>query len=98
MRQSFKPICCLFLASTLSLSVLGQDQKQVKPVADKTVTTDKAENAPPEKVLTLQQQHALGLLDQLFEASKNFSDDTIKIQIQARIADVLWEHDEARAR
>src|SRR5437899_1132186 len=98
MRQSLKPFCCLFLALTLSFSILAQDTKQIKPVADKTAPTEKGENAPPEKVLTVQQQHALGLLDQLFETSKSFDDDTIKIQIQARIADALWEHDEARAR
>src|SRR4051794_38633729 len=98
MRQSLKPLCCSFLVLTLSLSILAQDVKQAKPVAEKTVATEKGETAPPEKVLTIQQQHALGLLDQLFETAKSFDDDTIKIQIQARIADALWEHNEARAR
>ena len=98
MRQSVKPFCCSFLVMVLSVSILAQNANQTKPGPDKTTSPEKADGGAHEKVLTIQQQHALGLLDHLFETSKDFTDGKLKIQIQARIADALWEHDEPRAR
>jgi tetratricopeptide (TPR) repeat protein len=47
---------------------------------------------------TADQQSALIVLDQLFEAAKGFEDDRLRIRTQARIADMLWPYDEPRAR
>jgi hypothetical protein len=47
---------------------------------------------------TPDQQSALIVLDQLFEAAKGFEDDLLRIRTQARVADMLWPYDEPRAR
>src|SRR4051812_35004513 len=99
MRRGMKPLCSLLLICSFGFSLMGQEVKSGKPALEKTATTEKpAKEAGSEPVLTIYQQRALGMLDQLFETSKDFSDDKVRIQVQARIADALWEHDEARAR
>ena len=48
--------------------------------------------------LTLEQQYALGVLDQLLSSSKEFEDDRLRIRTQAQVADILWPYDAPRAR
>src|ERR1044072_2420098 len=50
------------------------------------------------KALTLEQQYALGVLDQLLSSSKEFEDDRLRIRTKAQVADILWRYDEPRAR
>src|SRR6185503_16505325 len=50
------------------------------------------------KVLDATSKQALSLLDQLLESAGSFADVEVRIRVQTQIADLLWEHDQARAR
>src|SRR5215212_6028749 len=41
---------------------------------------------------------AIQLVSALADDARNFKDDTLKVQVQARVADVLWNVDRVRAR
>src|SRR5438876_353744 len=90
----------LLLLVSLNAPFLAQSPKP-KPTA-RVRTPERSEAAAVgstgEKTLTLHQQHALGLLDQLFDQAKEFSDAQAKIRIQAQIDDLLWGYHEPRAR
>ncbi len=50
------------------------------------------------ETLTLEQQYALAVLEQLLSSSKGFEDDRLRIKTQVQAADILWPYDEPRAR
>jgi len=50
------------------------------------------------KILDAMSKQALSLLDQLLESAGSFADVEVRIRVQTQIADLLWEHDHARAR
>ncbi|MFY9607818.1 MAG: hypothetical protein WAU45_04290 [Blastocatellia bacterium] len=51
-----------------------------------------------ETVATQNQKRMFLLLDHLLETSRGFSDPHLQLEIQTRIADLLWSRDERRAR
>lgn len=51
-----------------------------------------------EAAATQNQKRMFLLLDQLLETSRGFSDQQLQIEIQTRIADLLWPRDEPRSR
>jgi len=62
-------------------------------------TTSPANNNSPSARVGLQvEERALGLLDQLFAATKDFKDDGLRIRLQAQLANTLWDYDQPRAR
>jgi len=100
MSQTLKVVCGLLLVISLGLPLPAQDtKKRKKPSVEKPQEgAAQTENSSAEKALTIHQQRALFLLDQLFESTKDFKDSLFKIRVQAQIADLLWEHDKVRAR
>lgn len=57
------------------------------------------QQAPSKPIaLDANQRKALAVLDQLQETAKSLEDDEIRIRVQAKIADLLWQRDERRAR
>jgi len=99
MSHIFKAIGGLLLIAALDLTVAAQNVKENKSSGEKpSASSVRSESSSGEKALNVDQQRALWLLDQLFETAKEFSDDQLKIRVQAQIADALWEYDEARAR
>ena len=58
----------------------------------------KMRDGRPRAELTLEQQYALNVLDQLLSSSKESGDDRLRIRTQSQVADILWPYDEPRAR
>src|SRR5262249_16488017 len=68
-------------------------------LASPAQTTSPANNNSPSARVGLQVEgRALGLLDQLFAATKDFKDDGLRIRLQAQLANTLWDYDQPRAR
>jgi hypothetical protein len=86
-------VACLLLAA-LPLGAASVFPQSRPPAGEKKAQTAKQ----PERQLTPRQQRALALLDQLAEQAKEVKDDRVRIQLQSRIADLLWKYDEPRAR
>ncbi|MEN3334819.1 MAG: hypothetical protein V7641_4184 [Blastocatellia bacterium] len=84
-------ICCA--ASGAQHISAGTPSSEQPPERRRRVENDRAE-----KRLTIDQQRALWVMDQLFEAAKEVEDLYLRITTQAKVADALWEYDEARAR
>lgn len=82
MRNVYKAIYSLLLMLALVLPVAAQNKKPVKPYA-------KSRTESGENELTPEQQLALIVLGQLFEAAKGIDDEQLKIKTQAQIADLL---------
>jgi hypothetical protein len=90
--------------SLLLVSVLGG--ASAVRVAAQSSTIDAAQprsaNAAHSKAIASQaasdRQRALRMLDPLFEATGGLDSDLTRIYLQIRIADMLWEYDEPRAR
>jgi tetratricopeptide (TPR) repeat protein len=48
--------------------------------------------------LTIEQQNALGVLDSLADQAKGIDDEAVRIRVEARVADVMWDRDRERAK
>ncbi|MBV9924524.1 MAG: hypothetical protein JOZ96_05730 [Acidobacteria bacterium] len=83
----------LILSLTLGLAAPARGVQRTKGARGRQ--TQPSKNVVP---LTPDQQSALALLEQLFEAARGFDDETLKIRTLARVADTLWPYDESRAR
>lgn len=88
-------ILSLFVAVSLSFSLLAPDVQYKK--RSKSSAKARAGNGD-NRVLTPTQQRALWIVEQLFDKAKEFKDDQVKIRVQAKIADILWERNESIAR
>lgn len=94
MRDVNKAAYSLLLTLALVLPIAAQNKEQKKPVkSDAKSRIESTENE-----LTPEQQLALTVLGQLFEAAKGIEDEQLKIKTQAQIADLLWPYDEPSAR
>jgi len=87
MSRLMKATFSLLLIVLFGLPLHAQEIQRVTPLDN-----------PVEPSPTPTQRQALARLDQLLETSGNFADAQLKLKIQAEIADVLWPHDEPRAR
>ena len=87
------------VALTLSVTSIAWGQSAgTKPVSDSTKSPSAA-NAPGQvKTVDATRKQALALLDQLLVLAGGFADVEVRIRVQAQIADLLWEHDQPRAR
>ena len=87
------------IAITLSVTsiVLGQSTG-TKPASDSAKAPSAATAPGQVKTVDATRKQALQLLDQLLEAAGSFADAEVRIRVQAQIADLLWEHDQPRAR
>ncbi|HEY0319587.1 MAG TPA: hypothetical protein VGC66_01320 [Pyrinomonadaceae bacterium] len=94
MRDVNKAAYSLLLILALMLPVAAQNKEQKKPV--KSDTKSRIEST--ENELMPEQQLALTILGQLFEAAKGIEDEQVKIKTQAQISDLLWPYDEPSAR
>src|SRR2546423_1477732 len=86
-------VSSIILCFTLGLTALAQGAQNKKATQG-----HRAQGAKGNFLPTSDQQSALIVLDQLFEATKGFEDDVLRIRPQAHVADVLWPYDEPRAR
>src|SRR5690242_2812381 len=79
---------------TLVLSIIWSTVAQTQtPPKDSRPAKDRETAAKIE-----QWNFAIQLVSALADDARNFKDDTLKVQVQARVADVLWNVDRARAR
>jgi hypothetical protein len=87
-----KAVGAILLSLMLCASVAAQGGQKRKGTSAK-----KRGGSVPEAP-TLEQQYALGVLDQLLSSSKEFEDERLRVRTQAQVADILWRYDEPRAR
>ena len=101
MLALLRTIFFISLITSLHLPLFAQSDKfqsgqPKKPASEKpSVSHVEAKNNHD---LTSVQRRALDLLAQLSDAVKALDDESLKLKLQAQIADALWEHDENRAR
>jgi hypothetical protein len=89
----------LLVIFSLNSSLMAQNvQNQKNPNRPSNTGATRIGRGDHNKVLTQPQQRARLMVDELSEAAQAFSDDGLKIRIQASIADLLWGYDEAQAR
>lgn len=93
MTFMYKAIFGLILFCTLGFTASAQGVRNTKEAQGK-----KTQGAKHTALLTPDQQSALLMLDQLFEAARGFDDVVLRIRTQVRVADTLWPYDERRAR
>src|SRR5205807_4148360 len=99
---SFFPagLCLLTLSSAIqaqtNTSQLPNDPKNV--VAVKTAEDKAAKDLEAERILKERRANAQSLLISLAADAANFSDQKLRARTEARIADVLWDADQERAR
>lgn len=93
MRQLLKAACAVLLGAALCVSAAAQGGGQKRKGAGA-----KARAGGRAEALTLEQQYALSVLDQLLSSSKEFEDDRLRVRTRAQVADILWRYDEPRAR
>lgn len=87
-----KNTTCIFLLITTPLLAAPAQNAPAQKSPTKQATTErrKLENPLLQKIKSV--------LDQVLEAQKSFSDETLRVVVQAQIADALWGYDEPRAR
>ena len=90
-----KKAVCLMLVCAAPLVTFARPSS-----ADKKPTSDQQAGTVSEKLPSLDpsEQHILSALDQLIEAQQGFADNTLRVVMRVRIADMLWSFDEPRAR
>jgi len=89
----------LFLFSSISLNVSAQISKPPKPsTTSLSATTSTESEKTGDKIVSINRQRALDLLDQLLTQSKGIEDDSFRIRFQVQVADTLWEYEEFLAR
>lgn len=99
MLYLLKAACCLLLIVSTGAPLLGQNVQQRKPPSGKETDQEATtKGANMEDSITPHQQIALSTLEQLLEPTKDFKDVKLRVKVEARIADTLWEYDQARAR
>ena len=91
MKRVKKTACILLLITTPLLATAAQNVPARKPSTELSAS----EKAQPRNPLL---QKITSVLDQVLEAQKSFQDETLRIMIQAQVADMLWSYDEPRAR
>jgi len=91
MNRVKKTTSILLLVSTPMMGTAAQNPPAKKPSTEQAAT----EKAPPSNPLP---QKITAALDQVLEAQKSFTDERLRIMIQAQVADILWSYDEPRAR
>jgi hypothetical protein len=88
-------ICLLGFSATL----VAQQTDANKAVLKSTPGNNKpAKDPEAERILKERRANAQSLLINLAADARNFSDQTLRARTQARIADILWEADQERAR
>jgi hypothetical protein len=87
-----KKVACIFLLLTTSLPSTAA---QTTPAKNPSAEQAPSEKAQPGNPLL---QKIISVLDRVLEAQKTFADESLRVMIQAHIADILWSYDESRAR
>jgi hypothetical protein len=91
MNRVRKIPCIVLLIATPLLAAAAQNAPAKNPLADPALS----EKAQPTNPLVLK---ITSVLDQVLEAQKTFADQSLRVMIQAQVADMLWSHDQPRAR
>lgn len=101
MRGFCHPLRLVIIGCALVFSMAPAAAQEQRPPAGSQRTaqpTKRADKGPAERKLTPEQQRALWLLDGLLDDAKKLDDEQARVKTQARIADILWDYDEPRAR
>lgn len=91
MNRVRKAACILLLVTTPMLATAAQNVPAMKPSTEQSAS----EKAQPRNPLL---QKITSLLDQVLEEQKSFPDETLRVMLQALVADMLWSYDAPRAR
>ena len=76
----------------------ASEPKNIVPVKSTTTKSDPKEDAEAARIIRERRANAQSLLISLASDAGNFSDETLRARTEARIADVLWDADQERAR
>lgn len=87
-----KKNACIFLLITIPMPGIAAQNPPAKKSSTEQAASGKAQARNP--LL----QKIISVLDQVLEAQKSFADETLRIMIQAQVADMLWSYDEPRSR
>src|SRR5437016_13121160 len=104
MRHSFFCVAALCLLISLTCAVHAQtgakvtEPKNLAPVKSTTTKSEPKEDAEAARIIRERRANAQSLLISLASDAGNFSDETLRARTEARIADVLWDADQERAR
>lgn len=99
MQNPIKIAGNLILFTSISLIVSAQSSKPQKPSTPSFSTTVSIDlEKTDDKILSINQQRALDLLDQLYNQAKEVEHDPFRIRVRAQVADILWEYNESLAR
>ena len=86
------------IAVTLTVTSIVWGQSTGARPANETGKTPTADAQWRAKTVDATRKQPLALLDQLLESAGGFTDAEVRIRVQTKIADLLWEHDQPRAR
>lgn len=95
-RSSVLGLVC---ALSFSATIAAQPNDPNKPVAkDLSANSKSAKDPEAERILRERRANAQSILINLAADATRFNDQTLRARTQARIADVLWDADQERAR
>jgi hypothetical protein len=102
-RRLLIPLCLLFplfFYATATAQPGGQPNEANKPAPSRNVTSKSKSTADPEaeRILRERRAQAQSLLISLAADAGSYNDQKLRARTQARIADVLWDADQERAR
>jgi hypothetical protein len=98
--KAFLCLAALCLLTSLSVSVCAQTPGVV--VKSASVTKEPRGKGPLSKshepsVAQAQREHAVSLVRSIADEADTFKDQTLRVQVQARAADALWDSDSISA-
>ena len=93
----FKTILVMW-ALLVSFPVFSQEPNPTAKATSAAESIPAAKQNEPQRLLSPVQEQAVALLRSLFEASSSVTPGTLKVSLQARIADTLWTYDQQFAR
>src|SRR2546430_3358140 len=88
-------LCCLFMInfSADAQSSRTKPPSETKRSADKPQSEDDATRLKAARLA-----YAIQIVSALADEARNYKDESLRVKIQARAADVLWDVEQARAR
>jgi len=99
MTSHARTLCCLLLIASGAESAAGKTFQDRRPPAGNAASpTPEGATAAARDPNPLRRQVALSTLEHLLDLSNDFDDCRAKIKVRTQIAELLWKHDEPRAR
>src|SRR5262245_43541692 len=89
---------CLFCLLTFQSPFLAQTQDKANKSQKRVATRDSTSTESRDSKLTERRELATSMLLSLADEARSFRDEALRVRIQGRVAEVLWESDSERAR